>query len=153
MSESGGNNEDNQGGDRDNRGAGVSPSGNMRLSTSALRERGLIRQMEEKVREVGLGGWFNGMDQGLLESWSGPNSDTSKSQDQVRTTLLTTIGGHTLPNPVRVPDSVVQPRVLRPLMEGLLRPWQFLVYADGSPLPYKDNPVPLLECCAGHTLL
>ena len=32
------------------------------------------------------------------ESWSGPNSDTSGSQNQVHTTELTTIGGQTLPN-------------------------------------------------------
>ena len=32
--------------------------------------------------------------------------------------LLTTIGGQTLPNPVRVPDNMVQPGVLRSLMEG-----------------------------------
>ena len=35
-----------------------------------------------------------------------------------RTTLLTTIGGQTLPNPVRVPDNLTQPAVLIPLMEG-----------------------------------
>ena len=125
----------------------------MRPSTPAPRERGLIEQMEEEAREAGLGGWFNRMDQELPESWSGPNSDMSESQDQVRMTLLTTIGGHTLPNLVRVPDLVVQPRVLRPLMEGPLRPWQFLVYTDGSPLLYEANDLPAMEQRAGHTLL
>ena len=62
--------------------------------------------MEEERREAGLGGWFNGMDQRLLESWSGPNSNASKLQDQVRTTLLTTIGDQTLPDPVRIPDNL-----------------------------------------------
>ena len=93
------------------------------------------------------------MDQGLLESWSGPNSNVSESQDQVRMTLLTTIGGQTLPNPVRVPDSVVQPRVLRLLIEGPLRPWQFLMYANGSLPLYKDDPTLLFGQRAGHTLL
>ena len=45
---------------------------------------------------------------------------------------VTTIGGQTLPNLVRVPDSIVQPGVLRPLMEGPLRPWQFLMYSEMS---------------------
>ena len=35
----------------------------------ALRERGLIKQMEEEAAMMGLGGWFNGEDQtGLLEN-------------------------------------------------------------------------------------
>ena len=93
------------------------------------------------------------MDQGLLESWSGPNSDVSKSQDQVRMTLLTTIGGRTLPNPVRVPDNIVQPGVLRPLMEGPLRPWQFLMYANASPPPYVEDLLPLHHTGPSHTLL
>ena len=50
-----------------------------RLLTPALRERGLIKQMEEAAK-MGFGGWFNEEDQnGFLESWSGPNSDTSAS--------------------------------------------------------------------------
>ena len=57
-----------------------------------LREGGLISVMEREVEEAGAGGWFNRMDQGILESWSGHNSDVLASQDQVRTTLLTTIG-------------------------------------------------------------
>ena len=94
-SDAGGDDEDNQDGGEGSGGAGVSPLGSMRPETPALRERGLVEQMEE-VREAGLGGWFNGMDQRLLESWSGPNSNASESQDQAKTTLLTTIGGHTV---------------------------------------------------------
>ena len=82
-------------------------------------ERGLIEQMEEEAAKMGLGGLFNGEIQTrLLESWSGPNSDTLDSQDQVRTTELTIIGGWTLPNPVRVPDSLTCLGILIPLMEG-----------------------------------
>ena len=78
--DAGSNNEDDQGGEGDNVDTGASPSENTRLPTSALRERGLAEQMEE-VREAGLGGRFNRMDQGLLESWSGPNSNTSELRD------------------------------------------------------------------------
>ena len=53
----------------------------------------MIVTMEREVKEAGVGGWFNGMDQGLPESWSGPNSNVSASQDQVWMTVLTTIGG------------------------------------------------------------
>ena len=88
-----------------------------------LQEGGLIAEMEREVMEAGAGGWFNGNPEDVLESWSGPNSDTSASQDRVWTTLLTTIGGRTLPNPVRVPDNMIQPTVLRSLMEGPVRPW------------------------------
>ena len=57
------------------------------------REGRVIVTMEREVKEAGVGGWFNGMDQGLPESWSGPNSNVSASQDQVWMTVLTTIGG------------------------------------------------------------
>ena len=67
----------------------------------------MVEQMEEEVREADLGGWFNGMDQGLPESWSGPNSNGSELQDGIRMTLLTTIGGQTLSNLVRVLNSVI----------------------------------------------
>ena len=79
---------------------------------------GLIASMERDAEEAGLGGWFNGNPEDVPESWSGANSDTSASQDRVGTTLLTTIGGRTLPNPVRVPDNMVYPAVLTSLMEG-----------------------------------
>ena len=62
------------------------------------------------------------------------------------TTLLTTIGGRTLPNPVRVPDNIVHPAVLTSLMEGPIRPWQCLVWSEESPLRYSRD---LLD---GHTL-
>ena len=80
-SDAGGNNEDDQDRGEGSGGVGVSLLGSMRPETPAPRKRGLVEQMEEEAREAGLGGWFNGMDQGLLESWSGPNSDASKSQD------------------------------------------------------------------------
>ena len=57
----------------------------------------------------------------------------------MRTTLLTTIGGQTLPNPVRVPDNIVHPAVLTSLMEGPLRPWQCLVWAEESPPGYSRD--------------
>ena len=123
MLDAGGNDKDNQDGGEDNVGAGVSTGESMRRDSPLPREGGLIMAMERDVEEAGAGRWFNGMDQGVLESWSGPNSDTSASQDRVWTTLLTTIGGQTLPNPVRVPDNMTQPTVLRSLMEGPVRPW------------------------------
>ena len=69
------------------------------------------------------------------------------------TTLLTTIGGRTLPNLVRVPDNVVQPAVLRPLMEGPLRPWQFLVWSEASPPPYSHDLPPRHSSGPSHILL
>ena len=60
----------------------------------------------------------------------------------MRTTLLTTIGGRTLPNLVRVPNNIVQLAVLRGLMEGPIRPWQCLVWSEASPLSYsRDLPL------------
>ena len=100
---------------------------------------GLIASMERDVEEAGLGGWFNGNPEDVPESWSGANSDASASQDRVWTTLLTTIGGQTLPNPVRVPDNVVHPAVLTSLMEGPVRPWQCLVWSDASPPRYSRD--------------
>ena len=90
----------------------------MRRDSPMPRETGLIEEMEREAEEAGLGGWFNGNPEDVLESWSGANSDASASQDQVGTTLLTTIGGRTLPNPVRVPDNIVHPAILTSLMEG-----------------------------------
>ena len=114
----------------------------MRRDSPILPTSGLIVSMERDAEEAGLGGWFNGNPEDVPESWSGANSDTSASQDRVRTTLLTTIGGRTLPNPVRVPDNLVHPAVLTSLMEGPIRPWQRLVWSDGSPPPYsRDLPL------------
>ena len=103
------------------------------------RETGLIEEMEREAEEAGLGGWFNGNPEDVPESWSGANSDASASQDRVGTTLLTTIGGRTLPNPVRVPDNIVHPAVLTSLMEGPIRPWQCLVWSDASPPRYSRD--------------
>ena len=103
------------------------------------RATGLIAEMEEEVMEAGAGGWFNGNLEDVPESWSGANSNASASQDQVGTTLLTTIGGRTLPNPVRVPDNMVHPAVLTLLMEGPVRPWQCLVWGEESPPSYMQD--------------
>ena len=111
----------------------------MRRDSSIPRETGLIEEMEREAEEVGLGGWFNGNPEDVPESWSGSNSGASASQDRVRTTLLTTIGGRTLPNPVRVPDNIVHPAVLTSLMEGPIRPWQCLVWSDESPPRYSRD--------------
>ena len=100
---------------------------------------GLIASMERDAEEAGLGGWFNGNPEDVPESWSGANSDASASQDRVGTTLLTTIGGRTLPNPVRVPDNMVHPAVLTSLMEGPVRPWQCLVWSEESPPRYSRD--------------
>ena len=101
------------------------------------REEGLIAQMEREAEEAGHGGWFNGNLEDVPESWSGANSDASASQDRVQTTLLTTIGGRTLPNPVRIPDNMVHQAVLTSLMEGPVRPWQCLVWSEESPPRYS----------------
>ena len=68
-------------------------------------------------------------------------------------TLLTTIGSRTLPNPVRVPDNMVQPAVLRDLMEGPVQPWQVLVWAEQSPPPYSHDLALLHTTGPSHTLL
>ena len=98
---------------------------------------GLIALMERDAEEAGLGGWFNGNPEDIPESWSGANSDASASQDRVGMTLLTTIGGRTLPNPVRVPDNLTHAAVLTSLMEGPIRPWQCLVWSEASPPRYS----------------
>ena len=111
----------------------------MRRDSPMPRETGLIEEMEREAEEAGLGGWFNGNPEEVPESWSGSNSGASASQDQVGTTLLTTIGGRTLPNPVRVPDNLTYPAVLTSLMEGPIRPWQCLVWAESSPPEYSRD--------------
>ena len=151
---------DASGGDRDvqasgedNGDDGVSPPESTRRDSPILPTLGLIASMEREAEEAGLGGWFNRNPEDVPESWSGSNSGASASQDQVRTTLLTTIGGRTLPDPVRVPDNLVQPAVLRDLMEGPVRPWQVLVWAEHSPPPYTQD-LPLLHMTGQlHTLL
>ena len=111
----------------------------LRRDSPMPRETGLIAEMEREVEEAGLGGWFNGNPEDVPESWSGADSDASASQDRVGTTLLTTIGGQTLPNPVRVPDNIVHPAVLTSLMEGPIRPWQCLVWSEASPPRYSRD--------------
>ena len=148
-----GNGADDQDGGEDSGDTGASLEGSTRVESPMPREGGLITEMEREAMEAGAGGWFNGMSQGELESWSGPNSNTSASQDQVRMTLLTTIGGQTLPNPVRVPDNITQPAVLRSLMEGPIQPWQCLVWAEGSPPLYSHHTPPLHTLGPSHILL
>ena len=94
------------------------PSSEMRRDSPMPWVTGLISEMEREATEAGAGGWFNGNPEDVPESWSGANSNASASQDQVRTTLLITIGGRTLPNPVRVPDNIIHPAILTGLMEG-----------------------------------
>ena len=96
-----------QGGDKDNVDTGASTGESMRRDSPMPQEGGLIIEMEREATEAGAGGWFNRNLEEALESWSGRNSVMSASQDQVGMTLLTTIGGQTLPNPVRVPDNIV----------------------------------------------
>ena len=120
----------------------VGPSSEMRRDSPMPRETGLIAEMEREATETGTGGWFNGNPEDVPESWSGANSDALASQDQVRMTLLTTIGSRTLPNPVRVPDNIVHPAMLTSLMEGPVQPWQCLVWAEESPPRYsRDLPL------------
>ena len=142
-----------QGGDEDNVGTGVSTGESMRRDSPMPREGGLIEEMEREAMGAGLGGWFNRNPEDVPESWSGANSNTSASQDRVGTTLLTTIGGRTLPNPVRVPDNIIHPAILTLLMEGPIRPWQCLVWSDESPPEYTHN-LPLDHtACPGGILL
>ena len=46
----------------------------MRRDSPILPTQGLIVLMERDVEEAGLGGWFNGNPEDVLESWSGSNS-------------------------------------------------------------------------------
>ena len=125
-----------QGGDEVNKDGGASPQESMRRDSPMLLTQGLITSMERDAEEAGLGGWFNRNLEDVPESWSGSNSDTSASQDQVQMTLLTTIGSRTLPNPVRVPNNMVHSAVLTSLMEGPIQPWQCLVWSEESPPRY-----------------
>ena len=138
----------------DNVDDGVFSQGSMRRADSPmLPTSGLITAMERDAEEAGLGGWFNGNPEDIPESWSGSNSGTSASQDRVGVMLLTTIGGQTLPNPVRVPDSMVHSAVLTSLMEGPVRPWQCLVWSDESPPRYThDLPIDHTACLGGVLL-
>ena len=152
MSDASGNDQDDQDGGTGSRDAGASLEGSTRVESLMPQEGGLITEMEREAMEAGVRGWFNGNLEDVLESWSGPNSNTSASQDRVGMTLLTTIGSQTLPNPVRVPDNITQPAVLRSLMEGPIRPWQCLVWAKGSP-PYSHHTPPHHTLGPLHVLL
>ena len=146
-----GDNSEGPGGDTDNVDAGESTV--LRRDSPMPRETGLIEEMEREATEAGLGGWFNGNPEDVPESWSGANSDVSASQDRVGTTLLTTIGGRTLPNPVRVPNNVIHPTMLTSLMEGPIRPWQCLVWSEESPPRYsRDLPLDRTSCLGGVLL-
>ena len=148
-----GDDQDDQDGGAGNVDTGVSMEESMRRDSPMPWEGGLITEMEREVTEAGLGGWFNGNPEEVLESWSGANSNVSASQDRVRMTLLTTIGSRTLPNLVRVPDNVVHPAVLTKLMEGPIRPWQCLVWSDESPPRYThDLPIDHTACLGGVLL-
>ena len=58
---------DDQDGDEGNVGAGASMGENMRRDSPMLQEGGLITEMEREVMEAGLGGWFNGNLEGVVE--------------------------------------------------------------------------------------
>ena len=70
-----------QDGDEVNEVGGASPQGSTRREGSMPPTHGLIASMERDAEEAGLGGWFNGNPEDVLESWSGSNSDMSASQD------------------------------------------------------------------------
>ena len=57
-----------QGGDEVNEDGGVSPQESIRQDSPMPRGEGLIAQMEREVTEAGLGGWFNGNLEDVLES-------------------------------------------------------------------------------------
>ena len=135
---SGGDQVDQDGGEV-NADDGASHQGSTRSNSPMLPTSGLIVAMERDAEEAGLGGWFNGNPEDVPESWSGSNSDALSSQDWVGVTLLTTIGGRTLPNLVRVPDNIVHPAVLTSLMEGPIRPWQCLIWSEMSPPQYSRD--------------
>ena len=48
---------------------------------------------------------------------------------------------------------MVQPAVLRSLMEGPVRPWQCLVWSEISPPPYSQDLPPLHTTGPSHVLL
>ena len=118
MSDASGDDQDDQDGGVGNGGTDVSLEGSMRVESPMPQEGGQTTEMEREAMEAGAGEWFNRNPEDIPESWSGANSDASASQDQVGMTLLTTIGGQTLPNPVRVSNNIVHPTILISLMEG-----------------------------------
>ena len=64
------------------------------------------------------------------------------------------IGSRTLAALVRVPDLVVVDGVLILLMEGPIRLYQCLIWANqGSPLAYDEDPIPSFQCHSNHALI
>ena len=70
---------DDQDGGEGSRDTGASLEGSTRVESPMSWEGGVIAEMEREATEAGAGGWFNGMPQEVMESWSGPNSDASAS--------------------------------------------------------------------------
>ena len=70
-----------QGSVEDNTDDGASLQESMRQDSPMPLTSGLIALMERDAEEAGLGGWFNGNPEDVLESWSGSNSGASASQD------------------------------------------------------------------------
>ena len=54
---------------------------------------------------------------------------------------------------MRVPDNIVQPAVLRSLMEGPVRLWQCLVWSKEDPPPYSHWTPPCHTLGLSHILL
>ena len=81
MSGASGDNQDDQDGGTGSRDTGASLEGSTRVESPMLWEGGLITEMEREAMEAGARGWFNRIDQEVLESWSRRNSVASASQD------------------------------------------------------------------------
>ena len=58
-----------------------------------------------------------------------------------------------MPNLVRVPDNLIQPAVLRSLMEGPVRPWQCLIWSENNPPLYSHRVPPRHTSGPSHILL
>ena len=67
-SDASGDDQDDQDGGMGSRDAGASLEGSTRVESLMLREGGLIAEMGREAMEAGAGGWFNGVDQEVLES-------------------------------------------------------------------------------------
>ena len=80
-SDASGDNQDDQDGGTGSRDTGASLEGSTRVESPMLWEGGLITEMEREAMEAGARGWFNRIDQEVLESWSRRNSVASASQD------------------------------------------------------------------------
>ena len=67
-SDASGDRADDQDGEGDNRGAGASLEGSMRVESPLPQEGGLIAEMEREATEAGAGGWYNGNLEDVPES-------------------------------------------------------------------------------------